>query len=252
MTAQTVTLNAGTGGAAALFDSVTTVDGVAAPASATAQMVKPAFGAQGSARNVSAQFPFPVDVDSKRTVTFKGRASTFRIPGRAGITGQKILSLHNATGSTVLVDVHKVAVDLSMTVIKAVTVIPPIIRMYKVTVLPSNGTALAKVARDSALSSSASVTVLQDASADGTSSATALTATLPAGAVITQEYAPRIITAAGIEFFDRTTFLDGDSSVTLRALEGVVMMLDYTLATANPTTDMWLASIEWDEYTLAV
>ena len=251
MTATTVILNAGSGGAATLFDSLTTVDGAAAPASSVAQVVKPAFGTQNNVRHASAAFPFPVDTDSKRTVTFKGRASSFRTPGRAGTVGQKILSLHNATGSTVLVDVHKIGVDLSMTVAKAVTVIPPIIRMYKVTVLPTNGTALTKVSKDSALATNASVTVLGDASADGTGSATTLTATLPAGAVITQEYAPRIITAAGIEFFDRTTFLDGDSSVTLRALEGVVLMLDYTAAAANPITDMWIASIEWDEYTLA-
>lgn len=30
---------------------------------------------------------------------FKGRSCTFRTPGRAGTTGQKILSIHNATGS---------------------------------------------------------------------------------------------------------------------------------------------------------
>lgn len=231
-------------------DDLTTLNG-GAVSGFKVQRNKPGFGVDGSLRDVSAQFPFPVDLDSKRAVTFKGRASTFRIPGRAGTVGQKILSLHNATGSAVLVDIHKVSVDLSQTVIKAVTVIPPIIRMWKVTVLPTNGDVVTKVARDSALSTNVSVTVRQDASVDGTSSVTALTATLPAGTVITQEFAPRMITAAGIEFFDRTTFLDGDSTITLRALEGVVMVLDYTTAAANPTSDMWTATIEWDEYTAA-
>jgi hypothetical protein len=161
------------------------------------------------------------------------------------------MSLHNATGSTIVAEVQKVVVDLVQTVVKAVTVLPPNIRLYKVTVLPSNGTALTKVAVDSsAAATSASVTCLQDASADGTSSATALTATLPAGAVVTGEFAPRLITAAGYEMFDRTEFLTGSSeSVVLRPLEGIVLMLDYVLATQNPITDMWVAGVRWEEYT---
>jgi len=177
------------------------------------------------------------------------RTSTFRTPGRAGTTGQKVFSLHNATGSTKVVRVRMVAVDLVATVVKAVTVLPPVIRLWKVTVLPTNGTALTKVPMDSgAAASNASITVLGDASADGTSSGSALTATLPAGTVVTQEFAPRLITAAGYEMFDRTTFLEGeDEWVTLRALEGVVVFLDYVLATQNPTTDMWVVTCEWDE-----
>jgi hypothetical protein len=181
---------------------------------------------------------------------YRGRAGTFRIPGRAGTTGQKLMSIHNATGSSVVAEVHKVTVDLVQTVIKAVTVLPPVIRLYKVTVLPTNGTALTKVAEDSAATAtSASVTLLQDASADGTSSTTALTATLPAGAVITGEFAPRLITAAGYEMFDRTEFMAGpDESVILRPLEGLVVMLDYVLATQNPVTDMWVCGVRWEEY----
>jgi hypothetical protein len=177
------------------------------------------------------------------------RASTFRTPGRAGTVGQKIFSLHNATGSTKVLRVRMLAIDVVATVIKAVTVLPPVIRLWKVTVLPTNGTALTKVSMDSAAAASnASVTVLGDASSDGTSSATALTATLPAGTVVTQEFAPRLITAAGYEMFDRTTFLEGEEEwVTLRALEGIVVFLDYVLATQNPTTDMWSVTCEWDE-----
>jgi len=183
------------------------------------------------------------------TVTYKGRASTFRIPGRAGTTGQKLLSIHNATGSAKKVRVKKLTIDSVETVVKAVTVLPPVLRAYKVTVLPTNGTAVTKVAMDSSLSaSSASITVLQDASADGTSSATALTATLPAGSVLTGEFAPRLITAAGYEMFDRTEFFEESATwVTLNALEGIVVMLDYTLATQNPITDMWVVTCEWDE-----
>jgi hypothetical protein len=183
---------------------------------------------------------------AEATVLFKGRASTFNTPGRAGTAGQKILSLHNATGSSVTVTINKVMVDLSQTVVKAITVAPPIIRLWKVTVLPTNGTVLTKTKIGGTTTSNASVTVLGDASADGTGSGTTLTATLPTGTIITQEYAPRFVTAAGYEMADRIEFL-GDSTVTLAALEGVVLFLDYTLATQNPTTDRWIATIEWTE-----
>jgi|GEM_PF-2786900 len=203
-------------------------------------------GIAGSSDPVTRANPLPV-ITGPILLSLQ-TANTFRIPGRAGTTGQKILSLHNATGSTVVVRISKVVVDSVETVVKAVTVLPPVIRMYKVTVLPTNGTAVTKVSKDSGLSaSSASVTVLQDASADGTNSTTALTATLPAGAVITGEFAPRLITAAGYEMFDRTEFLSDGEIVVLRALEGIVLMLDYVLATQNPVTDMWVAGIKWTE-----
>jgi hypothetical protein len=139
-------------------------------------------------------------------------------------------------------------VDIAATVIKAVTVLPPVIRLYKVTVLPTNGTAMTKVKIGGTTTSNAAVTVLQDASAESTLSGTALTATLPAGSIITQEWAPRLITAAGYEMADRIEFL-GDSEVVLGALEGVVLFLDYSLATQNPATDIWTATIEWVEET---
>jgi hypothetical protein len=232
-------------------DDLTTLNG-GAVSGFKVQRMKPGFGVDGTLRDVSAQFPMPVDTDSKRAISFYGRACTFRIPGRAGTAGQKLFSLHNATGSAVIVDLERLTIDMVATVVKAVTVLPPSIRLYRVTVLPTNGTAVTKVARDSALSSSASVTVLGDASADGTSSATALTATLPAGAVLTQVFAPRLITAAGYEVLDTFSFFEGpDQKVTLRALEGVVVMLDYTLATQNPLTDMWSVDCKWTEYTAA-
>lgn len=182
---------------------------------------------------------------------YSGHVATFNTPGRAGTTGQKLFSIHNATGSSIAVEVHKITVDLAQTVVKAVTVPPPIIRLWKVTVLPSNGTAATKVADDTgAAATSSSVTVLQDASANGTSSGTALTATLPAGTIVGQEFAARLITGAGYEMADRIEFLSGENeSVVLRPLEGLVVFLDYTAVTQNPVTDMWLVGCYWEEYT---
>lgn len=178
--------------------------------------------------------------------TFRGRAQSFRTPGRAGTAGQKIFALHNATGSTKIVHFNQLAVDLTCTVVKAVTVLPPIIRVHRFTAVPTNGTALTKVAKDTALSSNASITAWGDASADGTLSTTALTVTIPSSSMLTQEFAPRLITAAGYEMFDRTELLVG-YDIVLRALEGVVVNLDYTLATQNPATDMWVVGCDWIE-----
>ncbi len=208
------------------------------------QKVKIEFGADGTATAASSTNPLPVV--QTEVVLFKGRACTFRTPGRAGTAGQKIMSIHNATASAVIVNVDKIFVDLVGTVVKAVTVLPPIIRMWKVTVLPTNGTALTKNKIGGSSTSNASVTVLGDASADGTGSGTTLTATLPAGTFVSQEFAPRLITAAGYEMADRLEFF-GDSEVVLNALEGLVIFLDYVLATQNPITDMWIAGIEWTE-----
>jgi hypothetical protein len=250
--ADNTTLPVGTGGDVIATDELTTLNG-GAVSGVKVQRVKPGFGVDASLRDVSNQFPLPVNPDSQRAITFYGRCCTFRTPGRAGTTGQRIFALHNATASAVLVDIERLTVDTVSTVVKAVTVLPPTIRLYKVTVLPTSGTAGTKVARDSALTTNSSVTVFQDASADGASSATALTATLPAGAVISQVFAPRLITAAGYEVLDTFQFLSGlNELVTLRPLEGIVVSLDYTLATQNPITDMWSVDCKWTEYTAAV
>lgn len=182
---------------------------------------------------------------------YSGHAATFRTPGRAGTAGQKIFALHNATGSSIVVRVHKITIDLVQTVIKAVTVLPPVVRVSKFTAVPTNGTAGSKVSDDSGgTATSASVTAWQDASADGTSSSTALTITIPAGNVVGEEFAPRLITAAGYEPLDRAMFLDeSEEGITLRPLEGLVVFLDYVLATQNPVTDMWLVGCRWEEYT---
>ena len=195
------------------------------------------------------QYVVPV---KDRITTFKGRAATFVTPGRP-IASQKILALHNATGSAVLVSVNRVRVDMVSTVAKAITVVPPTIRVQRFTALPTNGTALSKGGLDTGLTSNASVTAWGDASADntgnGTSSATTLTIT--AGAILAQAWAPRLISASGYEPLDTVEFFVGEPDITLRALEGLAIVLENanTAALGNPATDRWLAMIDWEEYT---
>lgn len=181
---------------------------------------------------------------SEAHASFRGRVSTFRTQGRALTAPRRLLAIHNATGSSVVVHINQLTVDLYQTVIKAVTVAPPILRVQRFTALPTGGTTLTKVAKDTALTSSASVVVTGDASVDGTLSATPLSVT--STGVLTQEYAPRLITAAGYEMYDRTELL-ADRDVVLRALEGIALTVDYTAATQEPATDMWIATVDWYE-----
>lgn len=62
MTAATTTLNPGTGGDKLLVDTLSTVDGSAAPTDARAQVTKLAFGVQGAARFVDETDGLPVSV----------------------------------------------------------------------------------------------------------------------------------------------------------------------------------------------
>lgn len=191
-------------------------------------------------------------VQGSKQVTFLGRAATFRTTGRAGTVGQKLLAIHNSATSPVIVELDRIKVDVVSTAVRAITVEPALIRLWKFTVVPTNGTALAKVALDSKLTTNSAVTVWGDASADKTLSATTLTITLPAGQFFSQEYGTRNFTAVGQESADKVTFLEAEGDVmTLRPLEGVCVFLDYNTATFNPVTDFWTAMMDWTEYTEA-
>jgi hypothetical protein len=195
-------------------------------------------------------------VFASKQVSFKGRIGSFRIPGRASTTGQKLFAIHNATGSPTIVDVYKITVDIVSTVIKAVTTLPPVFRLYRFTAVPTNGTALTKNPEDTILASKTAVTAWNDASADGVSSATTLTISGVAvgqqTGLITQELAARLITAAGYEVADRVTFLEDDEEfITLRPLEGLCLFADYTLAAQMPATDMMVVTCRYLEYTQA-
>jgi hypothetical protein len=114
---------------------------------------------------VAEQYVIPI---SERVASFKGLATSFRMPGRAA-TAQNLFAIFNASGSTVLVAVRRLSFQMDVTT--ALTAVAKQIKTSRITAVPTNGTAVTKVAIDSAQTSSASVTVWNDASADGTSSA---------------------------------------------------------------------------------
>lgn len=195
------------------------------------------------------QYVIPVE---DKIISFQGRCTTPYIPGR-GLTQQKIFALHNATGSSVLVSIDRIRLDLLNLGVKAIGIVPPMIRIHRFTALPTNGTNLSsthKAPLDSTLSSNASVTVWADASADNTSSGTTLTVTIPTNSLLAQQWAGRVFTAVGYEEMDRPEFFGGEPDVTLRALEGICVFLDAAVVTTgNPSTDKWAVSCDWTEYT---
>ncbi len=186
-----------------------------------------------------------VIVVDRRVVTYKGAVGSFRTPGLAGTTGQNLFAIHNATGSTVLVDVLSLNVSMYDTAVKAVA--PPIVRAWRFTAIPTGGAAVTKRGTDTAQTSNASVTVWQGASADGTG--VALTVTRPAAQFISQIPASRALTLASAEPDREQFLLEKTGKVTLRALEGIAVFLDYTVATSNPATDMWQVDCVWEEHT---
>ncbi len=244
--ADNTTLNLGTGGDVIASDDLTTLNG-GVVSGVKAQRVKAGFGVDASFRDVSGGFPLPVDTDSKRAISFLGRACAFKTPGRAAVS-QKILSIHNAAGSSVLVDVNIMHVDMLSTAVKALTVVPPVIRIHRYTTVQTNGTVLTKGAINTAMTSNASVTVTGDASADTVSSV--ITLTITPTTLLAQAYAIRVFTAVGYEAFDMVEFFAGDTDITLRPGEGLVVFLDAAAVTTGiPATDNFIASVDWTEYT---
>jgi hypothetical protein len=83
MTAATTTLNVGTGGDKVLTDTISTVDGAAAPTSAIAQLVKVGTGAAGTFNTVSAENPMPVsDASAPALLTTTPARNTSAPPSR--------------------------------------------------------------------------------------------------------------------------------------------------------------------------
>ncbi len=195
-----------------------------------------------------------VIVENERLISYTGRSVSFRIPGRALTTGQTLMQLFNGAGSGVLVACERISFDQYQTVVKGVLIHPPLIRIRRVSAALTGGVAMSKVAQDTNQSSAALVTLLQDASADGTSAATALggVAVPDNTGTMTQEVCPRLITAAGYEVADRLDFLDGDEDrCLLREGQGVTVRLDTPVTTTqSPTTDMHVVTVRWSEFTL--
>jgi hypothetical protein len=202
-----------------------------------------------------------VQIVDPRQVTYRGRGSTYRITGRAPATPfiQNLMTIWNPAGNNVLVDVQRIMIDSYSTATRIMNIHPAIVRVDRITAAPSGGNAVVKVPMDTADVTDAEVALLQDASADGTNSTAALAVTHTAGAFLTQEVVPRVASHAAttttnvtpwMEPADRMEFFAGEPDVTLRAGNGLSLFLQGQAATSIPATDFFVATIDWEEYTL--
>lgn len=199
-----------------------------------------------NAATYAEQYVIPI---SERVPSYKGMVSTFRTIGRIA-TAQNLFSIFNTAGSTVLVAVRRVSIQMDTTT--ALTVVSPVMRTARMTADATNGTALTKVPVDTLLTSNASVTVKGDASADGTNSGTTLTST-PAAAKGWGQFVMRLHTAAGQVIMDDEAMipqLSDDDPVILRAGEGLLVHVVAAATTSNPASNHYIVNCMWEEFTL--
>lgn len=191
------------------------------------------------------QYVIPI---SERVASYKGFLSTFRTPGRAAVT-QNLFSIYN-TSASVLVAVRRTTIQIDSAAVLNVSW-ANLFTTYRVTVAPTNGTTLGKNPFDSALTSDAGVVHRGDASADGTVSASALTATLTTPAW--RQFASRIHTAVGqmlVPDDGLVPNLAEDDPIILRQNQGLVVALNANATAANGATVMYLVNHMWEEFTL--
>lgn len=194
---------------------------------------------------VAEQYVIP---QNERVASYKGMVSTFRIVGRAATT-QNLFTIFNAAGSTVLVAVRRLSIQMDATA--ALAAVAKTIKTSRITAAPTNGTALTKVPFDSTLTSSASVDLRNDASADGTNSATTLTAT--AGNVGWSQFVMRMHTVVGQVLMDDEACIPSlcaEDPIYLRAGEGLLVQIVAAATTSNPATDHHIVNCMWEEFTL--
>lgn len=181
--------------------------------------------------------------EAERVDSFKGMATTFRIPGVTG-TGQNWFSIFNAAASPVLVAIRE------LTIVGDYTTNSVTMRFFatsRVTTAPTGGTALGKIAFDSSQTSSASVALLGGASADGTASA--ITAT--AGTFAWRSHHMHFDAATDLQQVrmvgvDALPPLTANDPPYLRASEGLLV----SLPDASSTSASWVVSCCFEEFTL--
>ena len=191
-----------------------------------------------------AQHVIPIE---SRNISARVATTTFRTLGNAALL-HNIFSIENATGSTVLVAVRRMTVQLDATALLAA--VAPTIKVSRITTLPTGGTALGKVTFDSAQTSSGSV-VCRGATASDGGAATAITGT--AGTSIWSQLTMRMHSLVGQIVMDDEpvipTLADA-SPLILRAGEALLVQIVAAATTSNPATNHWVLNAMFEEYTV--
>ena len=207
------------------------------------QRVKLIHGSDGvNAGDVAKTNPLPVTLDT-RTISCVGLASGFRIIGNAA-TLHNLATIENSTGSSVLVAVKHVRVEMDATAV--LTAVMPLVKLARTTALPTGGTTLSKGTLDTTQSSASAVVVRCAAASDG-GAATAITAT--AGTVLRAEYIMRLHTAVGQVLANTKDLVDDNEPIILQAGEALLVYVDSAAASSNPNTNNWQVDVAWEEYT---
>ncbi len=190
------------------------------------------------------QYIIPI---SERVASFKGMAGSFRTVGNAA-SPQNLLTIENAAGSSVLVALRRITVQMDATAV--LVAVSCQYKTARTTAVPSAGTALTKVSFDSAQSSASQVTVRGATASDG-GAATAITAT--AGSTGWHQFAPRMHTLVGQVLMEDQSLLPtlvAEDPIILRAGEAIVVQVINATAANNASTNNYLVNVMWEEFTL--
>lgn len=181
----------------------------------------------------------------ERVTTFSGIVASFRTLGSAA-TPQNLFSIENGAGSPILVAVKRLSVEMDATA--ALTTVAPEFAVFRQTTLPTVGTALTKVAVDTALTSNASV-VARGATASDGGAATAITGTASANRAWHQ-FQHRLPTQVGQMIADDYSLIpiySNDDPVILRASEALLVQVIGTAA-SNAATNHYVVKCAWEEF----
>jgi hypothetical protein len=198
-----------------------------------------------SSNTVHEQYFIPAQ---ERVVSAHVTINSFRTLGNAA-TAQTLLTLENQSGSSVLLGVRRLIVQMDSTA--ALTAVGVTFRASRVSgSAPTNGTTLSKQVFDTT-ESSASTTVARGATASDGGAATAITAT--AGTMIWQGQGQRLHTLAGIVLTDIVPVLPSlveSDPFVIRAGESIMVQVIAAAGTSNPTSNHYLLSCMLEEFTL--
>lgn len=184
----------------------------------------------------------------ERLVTFQGAVAGFRTLGNAA-SPQNLFTIENGAGSTVLVGVKKLSVEMDATA--AQLAVAPEFLTTRPTGLPTGGTQMTKTGGyDTSLTSNASA-ILRAATASDGGAATAITATA-GGTRLYHQFQMRMPTQVGQMLADDWNCIPlqcYDDPVILRAGEALLVQVIGTAA-SNAATNHYVAKCVWEEFKL--
>lgn len=169
-------------------------------------------------------------------VTSRSWCSTFRIPNR--VASHPIFTIWNGHATNIL-SVRRLSLEAEMITATAQAAATPttVCRLYRITAAPTGGAAVTRVQQDTNEALGTGVTVLQDATADGTSAATALAATVTANAYAWVQLLPRLGAAgsanpAVMSMIPDDSALNAEDPIFLRPSQGLAVRYETVGGTA--------------------